>query len=99
MFLPNGTIQQYRAGAALGAPKRVQVIYPSRKEQMAADGGVVATHMRDDAHADWLTLDKVTILSLDGTALPLVVNYSVNIVTRMPGFLPATDLELAGGVQ
>lgn len=99
MFFPNATIQQMRAGAPLGAPKRVQIIYPSRSEQVSAAGGVVPTHVRDDAQADWVQGDRLIVQALDNAALPEVTTYRVKAVTRVTGFLPATDLELAGGIQ
>jgi len=100
VFLPNAVAQQIRGGAPSGAPRPVQVIYPSRNEVIAAGGATIPTHVRDTATADWVAGDRLTILSLTGfTALPEVASYRVKIVTRMPGFLPATDLELAGGMQ
>ena len=53
----------------------------------------------DTPTADWLTGDRLTIQSLDGSALPEVVTYRVKKVTRVPAPLALTDLELAGGLQ
>jgi len=100
VFFPNATAQQVRGGAPLGAPARVQVVYPSRAETINAAGGIIPTHVRADALADWVAGDRLVIQSLDGfTALPEVVNYRVSSVTRLTGSLPATDLELAGGMK
>lgn len=94
----NVTVLRKRAGVA-DMQRRVQIFHPSRDEVIQAAGGVIPIHVYESPDADWRALDRLTILALDGAALPPVVNYSVKSVTRVPAPLALTDLELAGGIQ